>query len=310
MSCFKRLGGAVLPCATTSSSSVRFSCSRNAFASAISTHDFKTTEASLVSAFSSLTTRNNTDAISLNKRTLTTPFVHTNTAPMFHSSSCLTSSSATPVVFSRLFSLKAPGMNTRVLSLANLKDNMGAKRKPHRVGRGIGSGRGKTAKRGHKGMSVRSGGSVRPWYEGGQTPLYKRTPKRGFTNFTQVKLAPLNLSRLMLWISSGKIDPTQPITLKVLKDSNVVRFKHGVKLLGQGAETLKIPLQLEVSDVSASARAAIEGAGGKVLKVYFNRLGLRAHLVPQKFDILPKRAAVPPRLRHRNYDYPTHEYMQ
>jgi ribosomal protein L15 len=153
---------------------------------------------------------------------------------------------------------------------------------------------GKTSTRGQKGANSRAGAGGQIWYEGGQTPLFKRTPKRGFKNFNRKELDVVNLARIHLWISQGRLDPTQPITMKNLFDSGLCpHIKHGVKLLGEGAEGFKIPIKIQVSYSSESARKAIEAAGGCVEHVWFNRVTLRAHLKPEKFDILPRSNGVP-----------------
>lgn len=185
------------------------------------------------------------------------------------------------------------------VQLNMLRDNPGASRRAKRVGRGIGSGKGKTCGRGHKGQKARQGGKAGrgPGFEGGQTPLYQRLPKRGFTNKFKVDMDPLNLGRLQYFIDMGRINPNETITLKTIQDSGIIgRFKHGVKLLGDGASQLKTPINIQVSRASQSAISAIEAAGGTVETVHFNRLALRAELKPEKFDVLPKRARPPPKL--------------
>lgn len=186
------------------------------------------------------------------------------------------------------------------IRLNTLKDNPGATKQKKRVGRGIGSGTGKTAGRGHKGQKSRSGGGVRLGFEGGQTPLHKRLPKRGFRNRFAQKLNPLNLDKLQSWIDMGRItvpEDGSPITMKHLYDANVVgKIKHGVKLLGKNTDSLKIPVNLEVTKASQSAIKAVEAAGGKVTATYFNKLALRALLMPEKFEIIPKRARPPPKV--------------
>ena len=116
------------------------------------------------------------------------------------------------------------------------------------MGRGPGSGRGKTAGRGMKGQNSRSGGGVRLGFEGGQTPFHLRIPKRGPKNPFRKPLEPLNLNRLQYWISTKRIDPSKPITMKVLQDSGCVsRIKYGIKLLGEGANLFESAVNIEVS---------------------------------------------------------------
>ncbi|KAJ2716406.1 YmL10 [Coemansia spiralis] len=179
----------------------------------------------------------------------------------------------------------------RFLALNELRDVKGARRVKKRVGRGHGSGHGKTCGRGQKGQKSRSGtGKPGPVFEGGQTPLSRVFPKRGFKNHTQRELQTLNLERIQHWINTGRLDATKPITLKEIYDANVVRFKHGVALLGKGAEYLTTPITIEVTKASQSAIDRIEQLGGRVVCVYHNRLALRALLHPDKFALLPKSA--------------------
>ncbi|KAI8376481.1 ribosomal protein L18e/L15P [Radiomyces spectabilis] len=180
-----------------------------------------------------------------------------------------------------------------VFHLANLADNPGAVSERTRVGRGPGSGKGKTAGRGHKGQKARSGnGKPTPWFEGGQTPLVKRLPKRGFYNLHGKEYQELNLDRLQHWIRSGRIDSSQPITMKHLLDSRCIhKIEDGVKLLSVGAEEFDIPITIEVSRASQKAIEAIEKAGGKITTRYYNSLGLRAITQPEKFIEIPKFAA-------------------
>jgi large subunit ribosomal protein L15 len=132
-----------------------------------------------------------------------------------------------------------------------------SKKDRKRVGRGPGSGHGKTACRGHKGQKARSGGGVRPGFEGGQMPLQRRLPKRGFTNIFKKEYALINLNVL------NRFDPESILDLEALKKAGLVkRAKDGVKLLGNGE--ISHPLVVRVNKVSKTARAKIEAAGGKV----------------------------------------------
>ncbi|ETV74044.1 ribosomal protein L15 [Aphanomyces astaci] len=185
--------------------------------------------------------------------------------------------------------------------LNNLADNPGAARKGKRLGRGIGSGKGKTCGRGHKGQKARSGRSGPALgFEGGQTPIYQRVPKRGFNNKWATPMETLNVDRLQLFIDMGRVDATQTITMKTLVDSGLLttsRVKHGVKLLAKGKSALTTPINIEVSQASQGAIEAVELAGGAIKSVYFNRLGLRSLLKPHKFDgkPLPQLARPPPK---------------
>ena len=192
------------------------------------------------------------------------------------------------------------------LRLNTIANNKGSTRPKKRVGRGPGSGRGKTAGRGHKGQKSRNNGGIRLGFEGGQTPLYRLLPKRGFKNKFARPMEPLNLNKLQDWIAEGRIDHRRTITMKEMYDSGLVtRIRHGVKLLGNGADSFKLPVDIEVTQASKSAIAAVEQQGGSIKTVYHNRLGLRALLKPEKFDgELPRRARPPPKLMpyYNNYE--------
>ncbi|MGO9818533.1 MAG: 50S ribosomal protein L15 [Acidocella sp.] len=149
------------------------------------------------------------------------------------------------------------------MKLNEIRDNPGARLKSKRLGRGIGSGKGKTSGKGVKGQKAREGVSLNG-FEGGQLPIYRRLPKRGFTNVNRKEYAPLNLSTLEAAIEAGKLDASQPITEAVLAEAGVVRQNkvNGVRLLARG--TISKAVTIEVSGASAAAVAAIEQAGGKV----------------------------------------------
>ncbi|KAL4854273.1 54S ribosomal protein L10 [Chlorella vulgaris] len=215
--------------------------------------------------------------------------------------------SATQLISCRWFTPMPPRQapEREFIALNNLKDNPGATHSIKRVGRGIGSGLGKTSGRGHKGQKARAGRSPRLGFEGGQTPLRLRIPKRGFRNPHSRTYRPINLDMLQQWVDEGRLPTDRTITMKDLRDSNCVGRKMGwgVKLLARGAQHIKAPLHLEVSQVSDVAKAAIEGAGGSVTKVYYNKLGLRALLKPDWFAakgrLLPRSARPPPKLERR-----------
>jgi len=146
--------------------------------------------------------------------------------------------------------------------LNEIRDNPGAHKKRMRVGRGPGSGKGKTAGRGVKGQSSRSGVAI-DGFEGGQMPLYMRMPKRGFNNPFAKKLAEVNLWRIAQAIEAGKLDIKKPIDGKVLVEAGVLRrVRDGVRLLGKGELTAKI--DITVYSATASAAKAVEAAGGKL----------------------------------------------
>src|ERR1700733_12156863 len=144
--------------------------------------------------------------------------------------------------------------------LYELKDNEGARKGRMRVGRGGGSGKGKTAGRGVKGQTSRTGHGMNQ-FEGGQMPLHMRMPKRGFNNPFAKKLVEVNLWRIAEAIDAGKLDAKKPVDAEALKAAGVIRrARDGVRLLGEGE--VKAKLTLTVHSASASAKAAIEKAGG------------------------------------------------
>ena len=149
------------------------------------------------------------------------------------------------------------------MKLNELSDNKGARKTRTRVGRGIGSGKGKTGGRGVKGQKSRSGVSGIRAYEGGQMPLYMRLPKRGFNVPNARKYVEVNIGRLQAAIDAGKLDAKKKINAAALVEAGVVRrSRDGIRLLGVGA--LKAKLNIEVAHASAGARAAVEKAGGAV----------------------------------------------
>ena len=148
------------------------------------------------------------------------------------------------------------------MKLNELRDNPGARHKSKRVGRGIGSGRGKTAGRGNNGQKSRSGVAIKG-FEGGQMPLYRRLPKRGFNNIFAKRFQVVNLGRLQTAIDTGKLDAGKPIGTAELIASGVVRrARDGVRLLGKGELTTNV--DITVAGASASAVEAVKAAGGKV----------------------------------------------
>ena len=145
------------------------------------------------------------------------------------------------------------------MKLHELKAAEGSRHTSNRVGRGTSSGNGKTAGRGQKGQKARSGGSIRPGFEGGQTPLFRRMPKRGFLNVNRKEYAIVNLDAL------NKLEDGATVTAQSLVAAKLVKsVKDGVKVLGNGELTAK-NLTVDVAKVSASAKAAIEANGGKVV---------------------------------------------
>lgn len=142
------------------------------------------------------------------------------------------------------------------MKMHELKPAEGSRKARKRVGRGIGSGHGKTAGRGHKGQKARSGGGVPIGFEGGQMPLYRRLPKRGFKNPTRKEYAIVNLETL------NRFEDGAVITPEFLKEQGVVKnLKDGLKILGDGE--LKVKLTVKAHKFSQSALSKIEAAGGK-----------------------------------------------
>jgi large subunit ribosomal protein L15 len=150
-----------------------------------------------------------------------------------------------------------------MVKLNDLRDNPGATKEKIRVGRGIGSGKGKTGGRGVKGQKSRTGVRVKA-FEGGQMPLYRRLPKRGFHNLFAKELNEVNLARLQQAVDAGRLDASKPVTQDALFEAGVLtrKKKDGVKILGRGELTTK--LDLEVYAVSKAVSDAIEKIGGKV----------------------------------------------
>lgn len=148
------------------------------------------------------------------------------------------------------------------MRLNEIKENEGAAKRRVRVGRGIGSGVGKTAGRGVKGQKSRTGVAIKG-FEGGQMPIYRRLPKRGFTKWRRQDFNVLNIDRLQGAITDGRLDAGQPVDLAKLVETGIVRRpKDGLRILGNGELTSAITITAD--HVTASARAAIEKAGGSV----------------------------------------------
>ena len=148
------------------------------------------------------------------------------------------------------------------MKLNEISDNPGASKARMRVGRGIGSGKGKTCGRGVKGQKARTGVSIKG-FEGGQMPLHRRLPKRGFHNLFSTDYNEVNIGRIQDAVDAGRIDPAQDVTNEALLAGGVVsKPRDGVKILGVGE--LKARLSFKVAAASKSAVAAIEAAGGSV----------------------------------------------
>jgi len=148
------------------------------------------------------------------------------------------------------------------MKLSDIADNAGSRKKRMRVGRGIGSGKGKTSGRGGKGQTARSGVRIKG-FEGGQMPMHRRLPKRGFNNVFRVEYSEINLDRLQEAIDAKAIDAGSAINAESLVKAGVLRrAKAGVRLLGRGE--LKAKINIEVHGASKSAMEAVEKAGGSV----------------------------------------------
>ncbi|GAB6178885.1 50S ribosomal protein L15 [Desulfotomaculum defluvii] len=142
------------------------------------------------------------------------------------------------------------------MNLSELRPAPGARTKPTRKGQGIGSGLGKTAGKGHKGQKARSGGGVRPGFEGGQMPLQRRFPKRGFTNIFKKQITAINLDQLNVFEAGTEVTPELLLETGVIK-----KIGDGVKILGDG--TLEKALTVKVHAFSKTASEKIAAAGGK-----------------------------------------------
>ena len=148
------------------------------------------------------------------------------------------------------------------MRLNGISDNPGSSKKRMRIGRGIGSGMGKQGGRGGKGQTARSGVRIKG-FEGGQMPLHRRLPKRGFTNIFASDFNEVNLGRLQEAFEAGKLDAAKPVTIEALVEAGVcARARDGVKILGNGE--LAVKATFEVARASKSAVAAIEKVGGSV----------------------------------------------
>eukprot|EP00729_Bicosta_minor_P000582 gene582-30141_t len=182
------------------------------------------------------------------------------------------------------------------INLNMLTNVPGATKQKIRVGRGRGSKKGKTSGRGHK---------------GGQTPIWRLLPKRGKPAGVRYQYVALNLDTLTEAIESGKLDPKYPINMRHLWKCGAISMSYkklardnwGVKLLSRGAETFDIPVQIEVAKASRAAIAAIESVGGQITCRYYNKLGLKALLHPEKFSAIPRVPLPIPRVREW-YEHP------
>ena len=149
------------------------------------------------------------------------------------------------------------------MKLNQLSDNKGSRKRRMRVGRGIGSGKGKTAGRGGKGQTARTGVAING-FEGGQMPIYRRLPKRGFKSLNRLDFAEVNLDRVQKAIDAGKLNAAETITGAALVSAGIIgSVLDGVRLLGRGEITSKVTI--EVTGATPSAKDAVEKAGGSVV---------------------------------------------
>ena len=148
------------------------------------------------------------------------------------------------------------------MKLNEISDNIGAVKSGKRLGRGIGSGLGKTSGKGVKGQKARSGVAIKG-FEGGQMPLHRRLPKRGFNNIFRLDYNEVSVARVQAAVDAGKLDAAAVISAETLKAAGVIRrVKDGVRLIGPGEP--KGALTFDIAGGSAPAIAAVEKAGGKV----------------------------------------------
>lgn len=187
-----------------------------------------------------------------------------------------------------------PTVFTRGIALmGRLADAPGAQKNETRVGRGPGSGHGKTSGRGQKGQKAR--GSVKSWFEGGQTPIYKLFPKRGFKSHIEQPQY-VNLDKIQHYIDNKRIDPAKPITMRQIYEAGILSkvTGGGVKIIGGGAEKLRQPITISASKASESAIARIEELGGSYTAQYYTKDGLRTLVRPEvvleRFGRIPLRA--------------------
>ena len=150
------------------------------------------------------------------------------------------------------------------MKLNEVRDNPGATKNAKRVGRGVGSGTGKTSGSGHKGQKARSGVSING-FEGGQMPIHRRLPKRGFNNIFRKNYAEVNLGRLQVAIDAGKVDASKPIdALKLVGAGVISKARDGVRILAKGSLTTK-KVEIHAAGASNAAIKAVEKAGGKIV---------------------------------------------
>jgi len=179
------------------------------------------------------------------------------------------------------------------MRLNEISDRPGATKAKKRLGRGLGSGLGKTSGRGQKGQKARTGVAVKG-FEGGQMPLHRRLPKRGFKNIFANDFNEVNVGRVQSAIDAGTLDAKAPITVQALLEAGVIRrVRDGVRLLGEGG--LKAKLAFEVTGASSGAVKAVEAAGGSVTMTPMPRREAKAdpRSKPKKDRIAKAKSAKP-----------------
>ena len=152
--------------------------------------------------------------------------------------------------------------DTNIMTLNSLT-NQGTAQNRKRVGRGMGSGTGKTAGRGHKGQKSRTGGGVRPGFEGGQMPLYRRLPKRGFNPISRTNIAIMNLEKIQSFINEKTINPSDTINMELLKKLKLIN-KNSQKLKILGTGEIKDKVNIEADLASKSAIEKLEKISGSI----------------------------------------------
>lgn len=179
------------------------------------------------------------------------------------------------------------------MRLNELRDNPGATKTRKRVGRGPGSGTGKTGGRGHKGQKSRSGVALKG-FEGGQMPIHRRLPKRGFNNLFAKDFNEVNVGRLQAAVDKKTLDPKKPVTVEALAAAGIIRrVRDGVRLLGQG--DLNTKLTIEVTGASAGAVKAVEKAGGKVAIVEMPKRPAKPKPAQSKEESKPEAKSASPK---------------
>ena len=162
------------------------------------------------------------------------------------------------------------------MNLNEIRDNNNSTKEKKRIGRGIGSGTGKTSGKGHKGQKARSGVSIKG-FEGGQMPIHRRLPKRGFTNINRIPYIVLNFDRIENLINDKKIDPNKIINSQTLLDLGIIKtMKSKIKLLAKGE--IKTKIKIEVDAASTSAKNFVEKIGGSVTVIENKKLAVKSSM--------------------------------